>query len=174
MLLRVVLEARVVGLVQERQAQVDQVDDVDVEAAVRVGAPRHPLRHRQPDASGPGAGDDDHQRGSAQRLMRTLRRRSLRCPSKKSSTRRKRCTRCTRAAGTGQLVRLLGEAHHLDRPLEQAEGDEEVLGLLDGAAQVVLRVQDEERRVDVLRVGRRRRDEVPLHVLEEEGVHVAP
>src|SRR5450759_2922622 len=77
-----------------------------------------------------------------------------------------------RTARAGQLVRLLGEAHELDRPLEQAERHEEVLRLLDGAAQILLRMQDQERRVDALCVGRGRDAEVSVHVLEDELAEV--
>ena len=49
-----------VGLVHERQGELREVDDVDVlERVVVARAPGEPVGHRQPDAAGPGAGDDD-------------------------------------------------------------------------------------------------------------------
>src|SRR5664280_3874824 len=72
------------------------------------------------------------------------------------------------AAGPRELVRLGRKTDHLDRAPQQAQRDEQVLALLDGTAQVLLRVQDEEGRVDVLRVGRRRDLEVRVDVLEQE------
>ena len=82
---------------------------------------------------------------------------------------------------------LAGEAQHLDLLAEQAEQCEEVLALLDVAAEVALGVDDEERRLDLPRVGRRRHlqplvdvlphrpAELPLedpeHVARAEGAH---
>ena len=60
---RVAAQAGVVGLVHERQVELGKVHDLDVEPAVRDGALAEPLRDRQPDAAGPRAGDDDHERG---------------------------------------------------------------------------------------------------------------
>jgi hypothetical protein len=49
-----------------------------------------------------------------------------------------------RRAGAAELVPFGGEAHELDLASEQQQRREEVLGLLDVAAEVVLRVEDEE------------------------------
>src|SRR5215813_325532 len=55
-----------------------------------------------------------------------------------------------------QLVVLVGEAHEHRLFTLLLEGDEQLLALLDGTAEIVLGVDDEERRVDVLGVGERR------------------
>src|SRR5207249_2083711 len=49
----------------------------------------------------------------------------------------------------GEVVRLAGEAHHLDLALEQAQRAEQLLGLGDRAAQVHLAVEEQQGRVDV-------------------------
>ena len=54
-------------------------------------------------------------------------------------------------AAPGQLVRLVRHAHQAHRPTMGAQDREQLLGLRDGAAQVLLRVLDEQRRVDVAR-----------------------
>src|SRR5436190_20431790 len=54
--------------------------------------------------------------------------------------------------GAGQLVALGREPNHLDVVLAQPERDEQVFALLDRAAEVVLGVDDQERRRDLLRV----------------------
>ncbi len=60
-LMDVTAQARVLRLIEERQVHLGQVDQLDVEAAVRDGTPAEPLGHRQADPSGPGAADDDLQ-----------------------------------------------------------------------------------------------------------------
>ena len=55
-----------------------------------------------------------------------------------------------RRAGARELVALGREAHELHLAPQQPQDREEVLGLLDVAAEVVLRVEDEQRRGDVL------------------------
>ena len=60
---------------------------------------------------------------------------------------------------------LVREPHEADRPLELLERHVELLGLLHGAAEVALRVHDQERRADVARVRERGAIEVPLEVL---------
>src|SRR5690606_34883034 len=50
-----------VGLVQKGQVDLGQVEPVDVEAAVGRSVLVEPPAHRQADAAGPGAGDDDPQ-----------------------------------------------------------------------------------------------------------------
>ena len=54
-----------------------------------------------------------------------------------------------RRSRTGQLVRLVGDAHEPHRPLERAQHAEQRLGLADRRAQVALAVLDEQRRVHV-------------------------
>src|SRR5882724_190077 len=57
-----------------------------------------------------------------------------------------------RPAGPRHLVVLPGKSHEAHLAPELLEGDEELLGLLDRAPQIVLGVQDEERGHDVLGV----------------------
>ena len=74
----------------------------------------------------------------------------------------------TRRNGAPERVsswRLVGDAHEADRPLERPEHREQRLGLADRAAQVVLRVLDQQRRVDLLGVGERRESPVEVRVL---------
>ena len=78
-----------------------------------------------------------------------------------------------RVAGSCQLVALRREAHHLDVSLQEPERREELLTLLDRATEVVLRVQDEERRGDRLRVRRWRHRDVGVQVLVQEAPDVA-
>ena len=56
-------EPRVVGLVDERQVDLGQVDQLDVEAAVRAAALDEPVGDRLADATGTGAGEDDVELG---------------------------------------------------------------------------------------------------------------
>src|SRR2546426_642442 len=61
-----------------------------------------------------------------------------------------------RFASTSEVVVVFREAHE-DRLLAQdLERDEELLGLLDRAAEIALRVEDEERRLHLGHVGQRR------------------
>src|SRR6266511_382453 len=78
-----------------------------------------------------------------------------------------------RGARAAQLVPVGGEAHELDLAPEEAQGGEQVLGLLNMAAEVVLGVKDQKRRPHARRVGRRRDAQVSLDVLEEERAEVA-
>src|SRR5215208_5213889 len=77
-----------------------------------------------------------------------------------------------------QLVALTGEADELDVAPQEAECREQLLGLLDVAAQVVLRVEDQERRLDLLRIRPRRplevRVDVVVHELAEIGLEEPP
>src|SRR5207302_203979 len=59
-------------------------------------------------------------------------------------------------AGAAHLVVLVGEAHEQHLAPQLLQHDEQLLRLLDRAAQVVLGVEDEERCADVRRVGERR------------------
>src|SRR5664279_713184 len=63
-----------------------------------------------------------------------------------------------------ELVTLGRETQQLDFLAHQAERVEEVLALLDAAAEVLLRVQHEHGRLDVLRVRRRRALEIRVDV----------
>src|SRR6266542_3466298 len=63
--------------------------------------------------------------------------------------------------------------NELELAPEEAQGGEQVLGLLNMAAEVVLGVKDQKRRPHALRVGRRRDAQVSLDVLEEERAEVA-
>jgi hypothetical protein len=62
-LVRVALQPRVLRLVEDRQPDLGQVDQLDVEPAVGPGQLLHPLRHGQPLATGTGAAEDDLQDG---------------------------------------------------------------------------------------------------------------
>ena len=62
-LLRVLLQARVVRLVEDRQADVGDVDELDVEAAVLLGQLLQPGPDRDTPPPGTGTGDDDLQNG---------------------------------------------------------------------------------------------------------------
>src|SRR5688500_10966047 len=66
---------------------------------------------------------------------------------------------------TGQLVRLVRDAHEPDRALQRAEDREQLLGLGDRAAQVLLRMLDEERGRHPIGVGERRVAPVQVPVL---------
>lgn len=57
-----------------------------------------------------------------------------------------------RRATTGELVALAGEAVEGDVLAQQAHGDEQFIGLIDGAAEVVLAVDDQEGTGDVAHV----------------------
>ncbi len=57
----VVREPRVLRLVEERQVELDEVDQIDVEAAVCLGAADDPGADLVAHATGPRARDDDHQ-----------------------------------------------------------------------------------------------------------------
>src|SRR2546425_12363725 len=70
-----------------------------------------------------------------------------------------------RLAGARHLVVLAGEAHEAHFAPELLQRDEELLGLLDGAAQVVLGVEDPERGHDILGVREGRALDVARHVL---------
>ena len=78
-------------------------------------------------------------------------RRGARCSVKKSRMISARIRRCTRRARPRQLVALAGEAVERHVLAEQAEGDEQLLGLADRAAEVVLGVEQQHRHVDVVR-----------------------
>ena len=79
-----------------------------------------------------------------------------------------------RRAGPAQLVALGREAHQLDLAAEHPQGAEEVDGLVDRAAQVPLRVQDQERGRDPLREGERRHPPVEVRVLERGRAELVP
>src|SRR5262245_35645902 len=64
-----------------------------------------------------------------------------------------------------ELVILAREAHEEHLALELLEGHEELLGLLDRAAVVLLRVHDEERRGDARGIGEGRALRVPAWIL---------
>ena len=69
-----------------------------------------------------------------------------------------------RLARAGELVGLVGKRTK-STSAAGLERHEELFGLLDRAAQVVLGVQDQQRRRDVLGVGQRRMLQIPLPVL---------
>ena len=79
-----------------------------------------------------------------------------------------------RLAGPRQLVVLVGEAHEHDLLPELLQRDEELLGLLDRAAEVVLGVHDQERRADVARVGQRRALQVAVEVVPRRRADARP
>ena len=66
-LLRVLAQARMVGLVQERQVPLGEVGDLDVEPVVHADALDEPLRDGEARASGTGRGDDHGQRRHGRR-----------------------------------------------------------------------------------------------------------
>lgn len=68
-------------------------------------------------------------------------------------------------AATREAVALALEAHKLYLAAQPFQGGEELLGLLDIAAQVLLAVQDQQRRVDVLYVRNGRELHVTLQVV---------
>src|SRR5436309_13125759 len=70
-----------------------------------------------------------------------------------------------RLAGAGHLVVLSREAHEADLAPELLQRDEQLLGMLDGAAQIVLGVDDQQRRHDVLGVREGRALDVARQVL---------
>jgi len=53
------------GLVHERQVELGEVGDLDVEAAVLTRDADEPVGHRQPGPAGARAGDDDSQQRHA-------------------------------------------------------------------------------------------------------------
>ena len=69
-------------------------------------------------------------------------------------------------------MRLVRDAHEPDRPFERPEHGEERLRLADGAAQVVLRVLDEQGGPDLVGVGQRRQPPVQLRVLPRLGAEL--
>ena len=71
-----------------------------------------------------------------------------------------------RGAAAGEaVVCLAGVAHELDLPSEALEGGEELLGLLDGAAQVPLAVEDQQRRAHPRGVAQRRLRQHPARLV---------
>ena len=60
---------------------------------------------------------------------------------------------------------LIWEAHEEDLLALPFQGGKELFGLLDGTAQIVFSVQDEQRRGDVRRIGEWRVLSVPLHIV---------
>src|SRR5215468_4681122 len=74
-----------------------------------------------------------------------------------------------RLARARHLVVLAREADEADRAAELLERDEELLALFDRAAQILLGVNDQQRRHDVLRVRERRALDVARHVLPRHG-----
>src|SRR5262249_61303882 len=73
----------------------------------------------------------------------------------------------SRRARARELVRLDREADELDLLPGTAKRDEQMFRLLDRAAEVVLRMHDQERRLDVLRIGRRRTLDPRVEVVVE-------
>src|SRR5439155_5471452 len=71
----------------------------------------------------------------------------------------------TRLTAPRQLVVLAGEAYEPHLPPHLLQGRKELFGLFDGAAQVLLTVQDQQRRADVPYVGDRRITPVQLWIL---------
>ena len=59
MLELIALKARVVGLVEDRQVDLAQIDEPDIELAVADGDVAKPLANRETDALHPDAADDD-------------------------------------------------------------------------------------------------------------------
>ena len=60
-LVDVLTEPRMLRFVEHRQADLGQVDQLDVKRAVRYGSLIDPCRHGRPDPARPGAGDNDLQ-----------------------------------------------------------------------------------------------------------------
>src|ERR1044072_7890882 len=71
-----------------------------------------------------------------------------------------------RRPGARELVSFGREADELDLPPYKSQHREEVLALLDVSAKIVLGMEDQERRLDVRRVRRRRQVEMRVDVLE--------
>ena len=61
MVLGVLAQPRMVGLIEQRQTELGEVDYIELEPSVPRRAVDEPPRNRQPDPAGPGACDDDHQ-----------------------------------------------------------------------------------------------------------------
>ena len=90
---------------------------------------------------------------------------------KKSRISSARCTRCRGEPDRDSSWLSAGNRWYSCSLPEHAEGDEQLVGLLDVAAQVVLRVEDQHRRGDVLHVGDRRGAQELVGVIEVVDAH---